>query len=91
MFSIICITNYSEDPEAGVQIPFSQRRIRYEIPFPLTKYLEIPVLFFEKFPPISSGILKNSFPVPNDVKIPIPSTENDQILVPHLSLQDPLY
>ena len=64
MFSIICITKHSENPEGGVQILFSQRRIRCEIPFPITKYLEIPVPFFENVFHISSGILKNLIPSP---------------------------
>ena len=44
---------------------------------------------FEKIP-FPVAFRKIPFPVVKDIKIPILSTENEQIPVPHFTLQDPL-
>ena len=63
-----------------------------KVPFPLTKYLEVPVPIFSKRISHSQWYLKKiPFPVVKDIKNPIPSTENEQIpFYPFRTLSGPI-
>ena len=64
-----------ESSERGIQIPFSQRSM-------LQNPISINKISFRKQLPFSVAFKKLPFAVMKDMKIPIPSTENEQIPVP---------
>ena len=84
----ILITNKNRTketgPEEGRSISHFPSVVCYKIPFSLTKYLQIPES--QTVPGHLNSSSGSQFPVMKDIQIP--STENEQIPVPILPLQD---